>query len=161
MYKTEIETKLKSQNYVDPGMIKAAFNFWYSDNDHIRSPFPEYIREQLQKDATDKLLAWCSKISDKAKKDINDEILAEKFEEIVFECALNMVLTEDEKLTIRYPFLLRIGDTIKVKNIAEDKAASMVIDRWYEKKGDNAFMKVKLRNIASGEKWETEFELPE
>ena len=78
MYKTEIETKLKSQNYVDPGMIKAAFNFWYSDNDHIRSPFPEYIREQLQKDATDKLLAWCSKISDKAKKDISDEILVEK-----------------------------------------------------------------------------------
>ena len=155
------ESKLQAQNYIDPGMVKAAFDFWFNNTEHIRSPFPEYIREKLQVDATDKFLDWSSKISDKAKKDINDEILVEKFEEIVFECALNMVLTEDEKLTIRYPFLLRIGDTIKVKNIAEDKAASMVIDRWYEKKGDNAFMKVKLKNIASGEKWETEFELPE
>lgn len=156
-----MENRMHTPNLFDPEMINAAFNFWYSGNNHIRSPFPFYIREKLREQATEKFIDWCSKISDKAKKDINDEILAEKFEEIIFECALKMVLTEDEKLTIRYPFLLRIGDTINAKDLAAGKATSKVIDRWYEKKGDNAFMKVKLENSVSGEKWETEFELPE
>ena len=159
--KQTTEAKFESKNYIEPGMIKAAVDFWFSDNEHIRSPFPDYIRGKLQADATDKFLDWCSKISDKAKKDINDEILAEKFEEILFELALDMVLTEDEKLTIRYPFMIRIGDTIKEKNISENESASVVLERWYEKRGDAAFMKVKLKNTAGGKKWETEFELPE
>lgn len=142
-------------------MITAAFDFWYSNNDHIRSPFPNYIQEELKLNATKKFLDWNAKISDKAKKDINDDILAEKLEEIIFDLAINMVITEDEKLTIRYPFMLRVGDIIKVKDVPEDIAESSVIKRYYEKRNDNAFMRVQLQNIRSGEKWETEFELPE
>lgn len=161
MNEWEIEHRLKSQKYVEPGMIEAAFSFWFSDQDHVRSPFPYYIQEKLRPAAIDKFLGWSSQISEKAKKDINDEILAEKFEEILFELALNMVLTEDEKLTIRYPFLVRIGDVIKAKDAPDGRAESRVIDRWYAKKDDAAFMKVKLKNNVTQEEWETEFELPE
>lgn len=157
----EIENKLKSQNFIEPEMIDAAFEFWFSNSEHIRSPFPEYIRENLRLAATDKFLNWNSAISEKARKEINDEILAEKFEEIIFEQALDMVLTEDEKLTIRYPFLLRIDDIIKSKDTPDDKSESKVIDRWFLKRGDFSFMKVKLKNIATGVERETEFELPE
>lgn len=157
----EIENKLKSQSYIEPEMIEAAFDFWFTDRDHIRSPFPFYIREKLRLSAVDKFLSWSSQISEKAKKDINDEILAEKFEEILFELALDMVLTEDEKLTIRYPFLARIGDVLEDKNAPGGAAESKVIDRCFIKRGDTAFMKLRLKNTSLDEEWETEFELPE
>ena len=157
----EIENKLQSQDYIEAEMIETAFDFWFNDSKHIRSPFPFYIREKLRFSAIEKFLDWSSKISVKAKKDINDEILAEKFEEIIFESALGMVLTEDEKLTIRYPFMVRIGDIIKQKDISTENAESIITDRWFVKKGDFAFMKVKLKNNSSAEIWETEFELPE
>ncbi len=158
---TLIGNKPELKNQIDPEMIKAAFEFWFNSNDHVRSPFPDYIREKLEEEAIEKFLSWNSQISDKARKDINDEILAEKFEEIIFELALSMVITEDEKLTIRYPFMLRIGDTAKNKGDSEETAASTVIDRNYEKRGDIAYLKIQLQNTSTGEKWETEFELPE
>ncbi|MBX7203089.1 MAG: hypothetical protein K1X77_08460 [Bacteroidia bacterium] len=156
-----LDEKLKAQELIDPEMVHAAFQFWFSDNEHIRSPFPTYIREKLQALATQKMLDWGAQISEKAKKEINDEILAEKFEEIIFEIALNLVQTDDEKLTIRYPFILRLGDTIKVKDVPEETALSRVKERQYEKRGDQAFMKVTFENATSGEHWNTEFELPE
>src|SRR5690606_23264285 len=98
----DIEKRLRSQDFIDPEMIKAAFDFWYSDNNHLRSPFPFYIRNDLKIAATNKFLDWSQSISGKTKEELNDEILAERFEEIIFELALNMVITEDEKLTVRY-----------------------------------------------------------
>ena len=161
MNPVEIEIKLKSQNYIEPEMIVAAFEFWFKDSEHIRSPFPLYIQEELREKAIDKFLSWSTGISDKAKKEINDEILAEKFEEILFEVAESMVLTEDEKLTIKYPFMIRVGDVIKDKAKPDEKSESKVVDRWTLKKGDEVFMKVKCKNTVSGEEWQTEFELPE
>lgn len=157
--KVEVENKLKSQSYIEPGMINAAFDFWFNDNKHIRSPFPFYIRDNLRSTAIDRFLNWSTRISPDAKKDINDEILAEKLEEIIFESALEMVLTEDEKLTIYYPFLPRIGDTINQKEVP-DNPESIVIDRWISKTGDHSFLQVKSKNTLSGNIWETEFELP-
>ena len=151
----------RNSSLIDNGMIEAAFGFWFSDKEHIRSPFPVYIREPLTTKALDNFFDWVNKISDDARKDINDEIIAEKFEEILFETALPMVMTEDERLTIRYPFMMRIGDIVSVKEVPENEATSEVIDRSFLKKGDFAFMKVKLRNTVTGKEWEREFELPE
>ena len=161
MNPVELEIRLKSQNYIEADMIEEAFKFWYNDNEHIRSPFPYYIRENLRNASIEKFLDWGAQISEDAKKDINDEILAEKLEEVIFELALPMVLTEDERLTIRYPFMVKIGDVIKQKDAPPDAAESIITDRWYKRTGDHSFMKVKLKNNASGEIWETEFELPE
>lgn len=150
--------KLDAQSYIEPEMIEAAFGFWFNDQNHVRSPFPAYIREQLSSESIDRFLTWSSQLSEKAKEEINDEILAEKFEEILFESALDMVLTEDEKLTIKYPFMPRIGDSITQH---EGSLKSTVIERWYEKERDHAFLKVRSKQDASGEIWETKFELPE
>ena len=157
----EITAKLKGQKLIDHEMIKAAFVFWFSDGDHLRSPFPLYIRERLQFEAINKFLDWGSRISDKAKKEINDEILVEKFEEIIFELASDMVETEDEKLTIRYPFMPRIGDAIHNKENMAEQSESKITQRSYYKKDDTAFMKVKLIKTVSQEEWETKFELHE
>lgn len=162
MTKTTIMKEAKQKkSIIDNSMIEAAFNFWFSGKEHIRSPFPVYIREPLTTKALDNFFDWVNKISDEAKKDINDEIVAEKFEEILFETALPLVLTEDERLTIRYPFMMRIGDIVNVKEAPEKETANEVIDRTFLKKGDFAFMKVKLKSTSSGKVWEREFELPE
>ena len=103
-------------------MINAAFEFWFNDKDHVRSPFPYYIRENLRISAIDKFLNWSSEISEKAKKDINDEILAEKLEEIIFELALDMVLTEDEKFRAKEDLQKIIGEVnTNLENIFEKK----------------------------------------
>lgn len=157
----DIEKRLRSQDFIDPEMIKAAFDFWYSDNNHLRSPFPFYIRNDLKIAATNKFLDWSQSISGETKEELNDEILAERFEEIIFELALNMVITEDEKLTVRYPFMPRIGDVTDANDPPAKPFKSRVIDRRYIKRGDQAFLRVKMKSDESREEWETEFELPE
>lgn len=142
-------------------MLNASFNFWFNNDEHIRSPFPEYIREQLREEATTKFNSWVNNISDKAEKEVNDEILVEKLEEIIFELALNLVKSDDEKITVQYPFLPRIDDLINIKDIANPEGESKVINREIIKKEDMAYLKVTLLNTNSQESWETEFELPE
>lgn len=161
MTSLEIELKLAKQSYIEAQMLESAFDFWFKDHEHIRSPFPDYIHEDLQQKAVDKFLEWGSQISEKAKKDINEEILAEKFEEILFELGNDLVKSEDEKLTLKYPFMPRVNDIIKVKDVPDEKAESIVTTREICKKDDETFMKVKLKNIAAGTEWETDFELPE
>ena len=141
-------------------MVEAAYDFWFNDRGHIRSPFPINIREKLKEKTTAKFLNWTANISDRGKKEVNDEIIAEKFEEILFETALELVSTEDEKLTILYPFMPRIGDVIDPKD-ALSNGESKIIDRSHLKRGDDTYLKVKLKSLSSGKEWETEFELPE
>ncbi len=149
-------TETTSEN----GMIEAAFQFWFNDRGHIRSPFPEPIRKTLEEKAKTKFSNWTGKLSDSAKNEIDDGILAEKFEEILFETASEMVSTEDEKLTILYPFMPRIGDIITSKDTSTNER-SEIIARQHIKRGDETFLKVKLKSLDSQKEWETEFELPE
>jgi hypothetical protein len=140
-------------------LIEQTFNFWFSDNEHIRSPFPEYIRPQLKEKAIERFFKWASNLNPKAKDEVNDEIIAEKFEEIIFEIATSLVMTEDEKLTIEYPFLPRLADVI-YEDVENKKGESKIIDRSKIKEEDFNFMKIKLEKIDSKEVWETKFELP-
>ncbi len=156
-----LQEKIYNQNFIDPEMIEAAFNFWFVDNQHVRSPFPQYIQKGLKLEAANKFLYWAGRISEQAKKEINDEILAEKFEEIIFETALGMALTEDERLTINYPFMPRVGDELQQNDQQGITTTSTITERIYFKKDDEAFIKIKLKNNVNGDEWETDFELPE
>ncbi len=140
-------------------LVEQTFHFWFTDNEHIRSPFPEYIRPMLKEKAVDGFFKWVSNLNPKAKEEVNDEMIAEKFEEVIFETALSMVRTEDEKITIQYPFLPRIDDEIS-NNETQDKQFSKVIDRMIVKEGDVNYLKLKLENISDKALWETKFELP-
>lgn len=139
-------------------LVEQTFNFWFSDNEHIRSPFPEYIRPILKENTVDAFFKWVSNLNPKAKEEVNDEMIAEKFEEIIFETAMGLVHTEDEKITIQYPFLPRVDD--KIRNNEEDVQLSKIIDRTLTKEGDTQFLKVKLENSSDQQVWETKFELP-
>jgi len=139
-------------------LVEQTFTFWFSDNEHIRSPFPEYIRPILKEKAVEDFFKWVSNLNPKAKEEVNDEMIAEKFEEIIFEAAMGLVHTEDEKITIQYPFLPRVDD--EIRNNEEDVLLSKIIDRALVKEGDTKFLKVKLENSSDQQVWETKFELP-
>ncbi len=138
-------------------LVSQTFEYWFNDHNHIRSPFPEYIRERLKRQATDRFFQWASKLNTDAAKEINEVVISEKFEGIIFETAIDLVNTEDERITILYPFLLRKGDRVQ-SNQNDEK--SIVIDRSFEKDGDLSFLRVKLKKTHSLETWETRFELP-
>jgi len=137
-------------------LVEQTFKFWFSDNEHIRSPFPQYIRQELQSVATERFFEWANSTNPEAKDELNDEMVGERFEEIIFEFATTLVKTDDERITILYPFLPRLGDKLQKENDTD----SVVIDRALLKDGDHSYLKVSLENIESKEKWETEFDLP-
>ncbi|MBW7868588.1 MAG: hypothetical protein H3C31_09720 [Brumimicrobium sp.] len=137
-------------------LVEQAFEFWFNGQEHIRSPFPSYIHNELKQRAIIRFNQWLDGLKDDLKDEINDEIVAEKFEEILFEEAHKLVLTEDEKNTILYPFLPRVGDHL---NDYEGKK-SEIIDRHILAEKDVTYLKVKCKRIEDDNIWETSFELP-
>jgi len=141
-------------------LVDQTFDFWFNGRDHIRSPFPKYIHSELKSISTQKFYKWAAGLDVNAKDEVNETIIGEKFEEIIFEAAMDLVMTDDEKITINYPFLPRIGDEIDAQKEDNVDERSLIIKRSLNKNGDNLFLKVILERINSKEKWETEFELP-
>ncbi|MFP5469989.1 MAG: hypothetical protein ACLGGV_00175 [Bacteroidia bacterium] len=137
-------------------LVESTFDFWFSDNEHIRSPFPNYIRIELKVLATERFYQWVNGLKPEAKDELNDESVGEKFEEIIFETASELIKTEDERLTILYPFLPRTQDELT----SDSGEKSVVVDRSIVKEGDNRFMKIILEKIDNKERWNTKFELP-
>lgn len=149
------------QNTLESGeLIEQTFKYWFSDHKHIRSPFPDYIHSKLKEKSTELFFNWVSQLDPKGKDEINDEIIGERFEEIIFETAIGMVKTEDERITILYPFLPRLGDQIQNETDNDSKNESIVINRIIVKEGDVSCLKIVLENVISKENWETKFELP-
>ena len=141
-------------------LVEQTFNYWFSDHKHIRSPFPDYIQSKLKEKSTKLFFGWISNLDPKAKDEINDEIIGERFEELIFETAIELVKTEDERITILYPFLPRIGDQIQNETDNSSKNESAVINRDLMKEGDVSYLKIVLENAMTKENWETKFELP-
>ena len=154
--KLEIMKELESNTVESSELVEETFNFWLNDNGHIRSPFPTYIHSELRPLATTRFFEWAKSLNEEAKDELNDEAIGEKFEEIIFETATTLIKTEDERITILYPFLPRLGDNLKDDSDQE----STIVDRSIIKEGDTSFLKVFCETDASKDKWTTTFELP-
>ncbi|MBD81481.1 MAG: hypothetical protein CL840_21360 [Crocinitomicaceae bacterium] len=151
--------ELDPSTFESSELMEETFRFWFADNEHIRTPFPSYIRDELKQRAIAKFYDWANGLHDKAKDEVNDELIGEKFEEIIFETASSMVLTEDERLTILYPFLPRMGDKI-YEDAQNEVGLSEVVDRMMFKEKDHSYFKIKLKKEEDQQVWETEFALP-
>lgn len=145
--------ELDSKTVESSELVEQTFKFWLVDNGHIRSPFPVYIHEELKRLATKRFYEWAKGLNPKAKDEVNEEIISEKFEEIIFESALKLVQTEDERITILYPFLPRLGDRL-------DGDGDVVVTRSLEKEKDVSYLKIILKNAETQKTWDTKFELP-
>ncbi|MBI1837761.1 MAG: hypothetical protein HYR91_10915 [Flavobacteriia bacterium] len=148
-------TATEKLSIIDSDFIEQAFYFWFNDQQHIRTPFPSYIQSALKTQAIEKFSEWLNGVHPDAKEEFNDEMFAEKFEEILFEMAIPLIQTEDERITILYPFLPRIND-----KTAKDNQESIIIDRVIKIDGDFKSLEVTCLNSITNEKWVTSFELP-
>ncbi len=138
----EFEIFIKEQDFIGDDFFETSFNFWFNDNEHIRTPFPE---------------EWVYELSDEEKSKLDNEEIAETFEMILFNQAMELVKSEDEKITICYPFMPRVGDVVEDK----EKGESTVIERELKIKDDEKkYLKLKLKPKKSTHEWETEFEVP-
>ena len=151
--------ELDQQTVQSSELVEQTFDFWFNGKEHIRSPFPEYIRPELEIKATKSFFEWAGSLDKAANEEVDDEFIGEKFEEIIFETALTLVLTEDEKITIKYPFMPRIGDENNT-DMNGVPGRNVIIGRTLVKEGDHLFLRVKLETAANKEIWETKFELP-
>lgn len=147
---------INKNNLETSEFIEAVFNFWYKDNGHIRTPFPNYIQQKLRIVATEKFHFWLNNLKKEAKDELNDEAIAEKFEELLFSSATQMVQTEDEKISILYPFLPRVNDILNDEN----QVQNTVIDRQIKKEEDSSYLYLFCLNKKTNEKWERAIELP-
>lgn len=153
-------TELDQNTFESVELVEQTFKYWFSDHEHVRSPFPDYIHDKLKEKSTELFFKWVSQLDPKGKDEIDDEIVGEKFEEIIFETASALVKTEDERVTILYPFLPRIGDQIQNETDNKTKNGSIVVNRNLVKEGDESYLRIELSNSSTNENWETKFELP-
>lgn len=151
---TAIMEELTPDSVESSELLFEAFNFWFADRQHIRSPFPKYIHEILRRQATNRFFEWAKDLNNKAKEDLNEPLVAEKLEEIIFATAMDLVKTFDEKLTIRYPFLPRMGDEIN----RDGASAGIVVDRLTVRENDIEYMKLVVESPDGG-RWDTRIEL--
>ena len=152
---------MKTENNIAKSqLVREALKFWFADNDHIRSPFPGYIQVETQKKAVEQFAAWLDRLNEKAKDDVNEEILAEKFEETLFEAGLELVETEDERITLLYPFLPRLGDPVSIGAAEIAHKPSKIIGRSLSSEGDTKFLDLQLQETESAKTWNTKMELP-
>ena len=153
----EFSTLLKQQDFVGDDFFESSFQFWFNNNEHIRSPFPEKIQAELREKTFRIFMEWVKELSEEEKSKHEDEEIAEVFEMILFNQAIEMVEDEDQKITICYPFLPRLGDLVQDMV----RGPSKVIERRLDVNEDEKkYMKVMLKSEENLQEWETEFELP-
>lgn len=157
MADNELDTMIKEQDLVGDDFFEASFNFWFRDNEQIRTPFPEKIQPELKELTSRTFVEWVLELSDEEKSKLAKEEIAEIFEMFLFNQALCLVGEEEQKITICYPFLPRAGDVVDDKS----RGSSTVIKRHIDVKEDNKkYLKLKLKSESASVDWETEFELP-
>lgn len=156
-----LSEKLAEQSFLDPGMLSASLEYWFTDHEHVRSPFPEYMRMQLATESSSKMLSWTNQLSDEAKKELSQEMLAEKFEELLFDAAHVLAESDDEKLTIKYPFMPRTGDPINIVSDDVVTGSGTIKSRRIEKEGDSVFLTLEVSDNKTSAISVTRFELPE
>lgn len=153
----EFEIFVNEQDFIGNDFFEVSFKFWFNDNEEIRTPFPENIQSELKEKTYRVFMEWVFELSDEEKSKIENDEIAETFEMILFNQAMGMVEDEDQKITICYPFMPRLGDVVD----DEQRGSSEIVERKVDlKKDDKKYLKIKLKSESVSQEWETEFELP-
>ena len=140
-------------------LIEAACEFWFNDNEQVRSPFPEGVRADAKQGAQAEYLKWVENLTEKDRGEVTDEELASVFETFLFGEGLKLIGTKDPELVLdlQHPFMPRLGDVV---NDAK-RGPSKVVKRKLEQKDDEkVYMIVSLETVESSEAWEAEFLIP-
>lgn len=152
----DVKEKVSLEAVRESPALHETIEFWFTDRDHLRSPFPPGIRKEVTEQAALRFHKWVNLLDPKAQGEVDSEVVGDKIEEIIFTCAMELVTDPEQRITIGFPFMPRLGDPIQ----SSDGAESKVIARKIEKEDKDAFLMVLARETASGKEWSTRFELP-
>ena len=75
----ELEIFLKEQDFIGSDFFEASFKFWFKDNEHIRTPFPEKIQEELKGKAFRVFMEWVYELTNEEKSKLENEEIVENF----------------------------------------------------------------------------------
>lgn len=154
----EFQDYIKEQKVIDKDFIEQSFQFWFVDNEHIRSPFPSLIKEELKEKTFRVFMEWVYELKEEELTEMKDEDYVEMFENILFNQATQLIDSSDvdSLITVNYPFLPRLGDVVDDK----ENGASRVVRREIQKKDDDKVYMTLSMESESSAKWESKFVLP-
>jgi hypothetical protein len=156
MCQTETTDLSKVHEAIKSRFIEPGFEYWFTDHQHVRSPFTKDIKETTRTRTTTIFLEWVEGLTEEELKTMKEEEFIEMFETILFNEAIKLVEDEDQRLTITYPFMPRIGDIVKHKENGNGK----VIDRKeVVTKENKKMLELSISSEETGVVWKTEFEL--
>lgn len=138
------------------GLVEQGIKFWFRNNEHIRSPFPEEIKSDVSASSSEIFNEWIEGLTDKEFNEMNENDFVEMFETILFNEAMKLVEDEDQRLTISYPFLPRVGDIV---NHAANGEGIVSSRKAVVSKENKKMMELEVSSKVSGNSWKTEFEL--
>jgi hypothetical protein len=143
---------IKIDNSTDTrDLFESSFDFWFSGHSTIPCPFPEHMKEELKEKTFALFSNWYSKLRQKQRDSLSDSQLVEKYERILFAQAYALAKTEDEKISILYPYLPKVGEALNVTSAKPGLAKSIILERKIEQ---NA-LKIFLKNLVTGQLWNT------
>lgn len=142
-----------SAKFIEPGL-----EYWFSNHEHIRSPFPIGIKSAVKEHTSKIFFEWISGLKDKELNEMGENEFVEMFETILFNEAFKLVEDEDQQLTISYPFMPRLGDQVNHKLNGPGKVISR--KATISKENKKRF-ELTVVSQETGKTWETQFELTE
>lgn len=153
----EFEIFVNEQDFIGNDFFIESFKFWFDDNEQIRTPFLEIIQEELKKKTFRTFMEWVYELKDDEKSKLENEEIVELFEMILFNQAMEMVEDEDQKITICYPLMPRLGDAVDDNERGSGKVVGRKLD---VEKDEKKYLKIMLRSDSDMQEWEVRFELP-
>ncbi len=151
--------RLEHQTLIGQDFIEAAFRDWLEDSDDYRCPFPEAMREELSEKTFRLFMEWTFQLDNSTP--ISSDVLSEKFGEIIQNVGLSLAQTDDERITIQYPGLPRVGDKVNFHDSVTEMRTGEIIQRYLIENTGKKEIRVRVRYSDTAEEWETSFELNE
>ncbi|HAQ21166.1 MAG TPA: hypothetical protein DCR40_18330 [Prolixibacteraceae bacterium] len=142
-----------SAKFIEPG-----FDYWFTNHQHIRSPFPSAIKDTVRERTSEIFFEWISGLKEKELNKMKENEFVEMFETILFNEAFKLVEDEDQQLTISYPFMPRLGDLVNHKVNGQGKVISR---KATISKEDKKLFELTVMSQETGKTWETQFEIME
>jgi hypothetical protein len=158
MHPSEQIDKEQIRSIISAKFIEPGFDYWFTNHEHVRSPFPPSIRISLKEKTSLLLFEWIDELQEADLKAMKEDEFVEMFETILFNEAMKLVDNEDQQLTISYPFLPRLGDLV---NHQKHGKGNITGRKEIVSKENRKLFELAVLSQETGITWETQFELPD
>jgi hypothetical protein len=156
MNQTKQLESAQTRSIISAKFIEPGFEYWFTNHEHVRSPFPIGIKNSVKEKTTKLFFEWMEGLKDPELNEMNDNEFVEMFETILFNEAFKLVENEDQQLTVSYPFMPRLGD--KVNHSLYGQGEVIGRKAIISKENKKLFVLTVLSQ-ETGKSWETQFVL--